>query len=329
MHIRRQCVLHLYREPDDACCILVPAGAATRSLTVAALAQSTSVYPRASISLIYTSASLVSLLLLFAAGVSVFASDLQDELLHVGQRLDGDPVGFMTTIEGVDTYVTLPTDLRAPPTKALLFLTDIFGVALVNSRLLADQFAAKGFPTFVPDYFDGDPVPVNQTGFNMTAWSLRHTEANTTVPLLKVIDGLKNSGVTKFAATGYCFGGRFIIRLSQNDTITVGVTAHPSQLVVPDDFVKLSAVGKSPLQIHSGELDPVFSSSIASIADSVMNATGPFSDLSPYAPGYVRINHPGVSHGFAVRPANASDPVQIAAMQEAFEESATFLAQHF
>lgn len=34
--------------------------------------------------------------------------------------------------------------------------TDIFGLGLVNCKILADWFADKtGFPVFVPDYFEG------------------------------------------------------------------------------------------------------------------------------------------------------------------------------
>lgn len=34
--------------------------------------------------------------------------------------------------------------------------TDIFGLGLVNCKILADWFAEKtGFPVFVPDYFEG------------------------------------------------------------------------------------------------------------------------------------------------------------------------------
>lgn len=271
-----------------------------------------------------------SLIALVALSLSTLASiDFQDELHYVGQELPGEPVGYITKIGGVTTYVSLPKNLDEPPEKALLFLTDIYGIPLVNNKLLADQFAGKGFATFIPDYFDGDPVPVNQTGFNITEWRLRHTEETTTAPLLKVIHGLKQTGVRTFAATGYCWGGRFVLRLSQNNTIVVGVTAHPSQLIVPDDFIKLNVVGKAPLQIHSAEFDGMFSPKVAPIADSVMNATDAFSDLTPYAPGYVRVHHLGVGHGFAVRPANTSDSGQIAALQAAFETSAAFLAQHF
>ncbi|KZV94445.1 chlorocatechol-degradation protein [Exidia glandulosa HHB12029] len=274
------------------------------------------------------SKSLLALAALATAAFGAQLTDFQTEMHNVGQALDGEPAGFMTKIEGVDTYVTLPKGLRAKPREAVVFLTDIFGLALVNSKLLADQFAAKGFATFAPDYLNGDPVPVNQTGFNMTAWSLRHTEVQTTPPLLSVIDGLSKFGVKKLAATGYCFGGLYILRLAQNNTIAVGATAHPSALSVPDDFLKLSDIGKTPLQIHSAELDTAFTQALAATADSVLNATGTFSDLTPYAPGYNRINHLGVGHGFAVRPANASDPVQIAAMQAAFSETVDWFSKH-
>jgi dienelactone hydrolase len=41
------------------------------------------------------------------------------------------------------------------------------------------------------------------------AWIGKHGQ-DVTRPLLdKVIEGLKGQGVSKFAATGYCFGGKY------------------------------------------------------------------------------------------------------------------------
>lgn len=270
---------------------------------------------------------------LFAVALAVLAARatfieiVSDQ--HTVQLLDGEPVGKMVDIEGTNTYVTLPKNGPQRPKEALLFLTDIFGVQLVNSRLLADQFASKGIATFIPDYLFGDPVPVDMTGFNLTAWQQRHTEAITTPFLLNAIKGLRKQGVRRFAATGYCFGGLYVLRLTQNNTIVAGTTAHPSALNVPEDFLLVRSQSHVPLQIHSAELDTALTQALAATVDDVMHGTGDFTDLGgPYKFGYQRINHLGVGHGFAVRPANASDPVQIEAMQEAFEEAAAFVRRH-
>ncbi|TFY74575.1 hypothetical protein EWM64_g9435, partial [Hericium alpestre] len=75
-----------------------------------------------------------------------------------GVRHEGTPEGKFETIGGVKTYVALPTT-DYPKDKAILFLTDVFGPELPNNLLLADSYAKNGFQVYLPDLFDGDPVP--------------------------------------------------------------------------------------------------------------------------------------------------------------------------
>jgi dienelactone hydrolase len=58
--------------------------------------------------------------------------------------------------------------------------------------------------------------------------------------LNKVIAELKDQGVTKFGATGYCFGGRYVFDLAFENIIKVGATSHPSFLQIPDLQVRFS-----------------------------------------------------------------------------------------
>ncbi|KAG6917346.1 hypothetical protein DXG01_002917 [Tephrocybe rancida] len=200
--------------------------------------------------------------------------------------------------------------------RALLLLTgrkDIFGLPPVNSRLMADDFAANGFDTFIPDYLSGDPVPIDEDPtFNMTAWSLRHGEAQTMPILLATIAGLKKEGFTEFASTGYCFGGLYSTRLSQQNLVKVGTMAHPSLLTVPDDFLTLLAKSDVPIQLNTtinhvpghdrAELDTAFTPALQAVADSILGD--------------------GVGHGFA------SDPVAKAAKEGAFFAAVEWLREH-
>ncbi|KAG6833266.1 hypothetical protein H0H87_009441 [Tephrocybe sp. NHM501043] len=77
-----------------------------------------------------------------------------------GVTFEGTPKGVMKKINGVNTYVA-KAHHPADKERALLLLTDIFGLPLVNSKLMADDFATNGFDTFIPDYLNGDPVPVD------------------------------------------------------------------------------------------------------------------------------------------------------------------------
>ncbi|KAF7298830.1 Protein AIM2 [Mycena indigotica] len=228
------------------------------------------------------------------------------------------PLGKNVTINGVLTYVTLPKK-KFDPKIAVLLLTDVFGLPSPDNLVLADQWAAAGFATFAPDYLNGDALPPDGLG-NITAWAVNHGEAQTTPPLLAVVNALKSRGVKQIAVTGYCFGGLYTVRLVQNNTVTVGTTAHPSSLDVPIDFEVVKAQSHVPIEINNAELDTGFTPALAVETDSVL-------DDGQYPPGYLRRQFNGVGHGFAVR-ANASDPVQVAAKNGAFDTSLAFIKKH-
>ncbi|KAJ6577179.1 alpha/beta-hydrolase [Mycena capillaripes] len=226
------------------------------------------------------------------------------------------PQGKNITINGVLTYVSLPKK-KFDPTTALLLLTDVFGLPSPDNLLLADQWAAAGFQTFAPDYLNGDAIAMDG---NVTEWIVNHGEAQTTPPLLAVIKALKARGIKQIAATGYCFGGLYITRLVQNNTIAVGTMAHPSFLNVPTDFTLMKAESHVPVEINNAELDTGFTPAVALQTDAVIGD-------GQYLPGYFRRQFDGVAHGFAVR-ANASDPVQVAAKQGAFDTSLHWIEAH-
>ncbi|KIK05023.1 hypothetical protein K443DRAFT_4204 [Laccaria amethystina LaAM-08-1] len=175
-------------------------------------------------------------------------------------------------IGSVNSYVATPT-IDYPKDKVVLLLTDVFGPQLVNAQLLADDFAKNGFKTVVPDYLNGDPVPADvmtsgvcplsffskpvylqgreQKPFDLQKWIANHTQAQTHPTLDKVIDGLKKEGVTTFGATGYCFGGRYVLDLAFDNIISASVVSHPSLLEIPADLEKYFNTSTSPLLINS------------------------------------------------------------------------------
>jgi len=126
----------------------------------------------------------------------------------------GTPNGKWEKIGEVDSYVATPTG-EYPKNKAILFLPDVFGPQLKNAQLLADDFAANGFKTIIPDYLNGDHAPADAlipgstSTFKLADWLPNHTQEKTRPTLNKVVEALKSAGVTDLAATGYCFGGTF------------------------------------------------------------------------------------------------------------------------
>lgn len=182
---------------------------------------------------------------------------------------------------------------------------------------MVDQWADAGFATYAPDYLNGDAI--TDVG-DIPTWILRHGEAQTTPPLLAVLDGLRGRGVTKLAVTGYCFGGLYTTRLAQNNSITVGSMSHPSLLTIPDDFEVILQQSHVPIEINNSDEDTTLTPELALEIDAVLGG-------GAYKPGYARREFAGVGHGFAVS-ADPADPVQVAAKKGAFDTTLKFFRAH-
>ncbi|KAJ7269533.1 chlorocatechol-degradation protein [Mycena rebaudengoi] len=232
----------------------------------------------------------------------------------------GTPEGKHEKIGGIDCYIATPV-IPYPKDKLVIFLSDIFGLALQNNLLLADDFARNGFKTVVIDLFNGDPISVNPPpGFDREAWSASHGPAQTRPPIDKVIAALKEEGATRFAGAGFCFGARYVFDLAFDGILQVSAISHPSRLVVPDDLEKYAAVSQAPLLINSCEDDKPFPLEAQAQADRI------FGDGN-FAPGYKREYFPGCSHGFTVR-GDMTDPKVKAGKEGAFKAIVEWFAKY-
>lgn len=117
---------------------------------------------------------------------------------------------FKLTHSSVNTYIAAPKDNKNPD-KAIIFLTDIFGI-FPNAQLLADEFANNGYLTVLPDLFQGDQIGVSdlEAGkVDLPAWLSRHQVANVEPVVESTIKYVRETlGVKKVGAVGYCFGGK-------------------------------------------------------------------------------------------------------------------------
>ncbi|KAJ6478787.1 dienelactone hydrolase [Mycena vitilis] len=231
-----------------------------------------------------------------------------------GVTHEGTAEGKHETIGGVQCYVATPT-VDYPKDKVILFLTDVFGLALINNLLLADDFARNGFKTIVPDLFNGDPVDKDalEPGavFDFGKWRAAHGFDKTRPIVDGVIAALKSEGVAAIASTGYCYGARLVVDLACENDIQVSAITHPSALSMPDDMEKYAAVSKAPLLINSCTVDQAFPLEAQAKADEILGD-------GKFTPGYHREFIEGCKHGFAVR-GDMSDPKVKAGKEGAFK----------
>jgi carboxymethylenebutenolidase len=79
---------------------------------------------------------------------------------YKGFALPGEPKGTMV---GQDYFTAAPND-ATERTKAIVLLTDIFGLPLPNPRIIADHLADQvGVDVWVPDYFNGASLIITST----------------------------------------------------------------------------------------------------------------------------------------------------------------------
>ncbi|KAL8947729.1 MAG: hypothetical protein Q9222_006025 [Ikaeria aurantiellina] len=259
---------------------------------------------------------------------------------------DGKPTGRIDTIGGLDTYIAEPKD--GSKTRSIVFISDIFGWAFPNTRLLADQYALAGFYTYLPDFHEGDSLPISSlqniepplkkqatlsvadkaANAAVTAtlgpWLVKHREG-VSKPL---IDGFINTirmtpGTDKVGCVGFCWGGRYAILQahgpSQEPGVVGGVdaafTAHPSLLAVPADFDNVNR----PLSIALGTRDGLVDEGTrGGIIDIMATKTGVEHEVRLYE---------GQVHGFALRSDWSSDEDK-KAMDEATRQGIEWLDKY-
>ncbi|EZG86501.1 dienelactone hydrolase family protein [Gregarina niphandrodes] len=235
---------------------------------------------------------------------------------------EGEPVGVMETVAGVPVYVARPKS--GGEDLLVLIASDVFGLGLVNTKLLADSYAGNGFLTWVPDLFEGDAVRVtdmNQPGFSFEAWKTAHEPGPVlekfVKPVIAAYKAAHPEGVV--ACLGFCYGGRLAVDLALERSTVATSIAHPSLLQLPEDMYKLASVySDRAVQIHSCEHDPMFPPSAFDECDAA---------FQPLGTRYQRTYSPGCSHGFAVR-GDLSIPHVKAAKETVFNSTVQFLKTH-
>ncbi|KAH8684926.1 dienelactone hydrolase family-domain-containing protein [Ilyonectria robusta] len=234
----------------------------------------------------------------FASAAHISESNLGDIIQHVGE-----PVGSEQVHDGVTMYIS-PTPQANNPKMGVLYLTDAFGLPLLQNKLLADSFARAGFTTIMPDIFRGDPAP-HDIYFDADEFLAKHT-TNVTDPVIETTIRYMRDTLCfdRIAVTGYCFGGRYAFRfLQEGRGADIGFAAHPSFL---QDSEVLAISG--PASIAAAEIDTLFEPARRFEVESMLNQTAHPYQVAIYS---------GTFHGFGTR-ANISIPEQKFGKEEAF-----------
>lgn len=272
----------------------------------------------------------------------------------------GHPAGVEETIGGVLTYVSKSAEGSGPsPTSTIIFITDAFGMNLVNSKLLADEYAARtGYRVLVPDIIPGGGVPVDSLELmervsapvagldfyghaariyngilimsRFLPFALRTRNVFPSVlAYARVVKSELPQG-TKLGAAGFCWGGLQTTKLSgepseENGTealLDAHFTAHPAGLKSPVDFVEAAKRFHVPISVAVGDKDMVMSSDDVRTLQSSLGE-----EFSQDVSRCEVVLYENCGHGFAVR-ADPNKTVENEGAERATTQAVEWFKKH-
>ncbi|KAJ9538405.1 hypothetical protein OSB04_031138 [Centaurea solstitialis] len=167
----------------------------------------------------------------------------------------GGESGDLHQIASLNSYVSGNPDSKI----AVLLVSDVFGYGAPKLRKLADKVASAG-------YYVGPAVDFAKP----------------------VIQALKEKGITKIGAAGFCWGAKVVVDLAKDTDLQVAALLHPS-FVTLDDIKGV----KVPIAILGAEIDQRSPPEVVKQFEEALEA-------KPEVDQFVKI-YPGVTHGWTVR----------------------------
>ncbi|GAB4843477.1 hypothetical protein Ancab_013438 [Ancistrocladus abbreviatus] len=220
----------------------------------------------------------------------------------------GSGVGHVEELGGLNSYVSGSADSRL----AVLLVSDIYGYEAPNLRKLADKVAAAGFYVVVPDYFHGDPYVPENLERPLPVWLKDHGADKGFEESKPVIEALKQKGIAKIGAGGFC--GVVIVQLAQHGYIQAAVLLHPSFVTLDD----IKAV-KVPTAVLGAEIDQMSPPELVKQFEEILNS-------KPEVDSFVKI-FPGVAHGWTVR-YSTEDAAALKSAEEAHEDMLAWFSKY-
>ncbi|KAL2642412.1 hypothetical protein R1flu_009999 [Riccia fluitans] len=219
---------------------------------------------------------------------------------------------------GVDVYTT-----GSPSSSsAVVFICDIYGWEVPQTRYLADRLAASGHYVVVADFLDKDyfcsPNPDDEYE-GLPEWLDKHSKPQAIDRASRIIETLRGKGVKKIGVMGNCWGAKITISLLFGDKgVDAAVMNHPSFLTI--DEVKAVKV---PLAIHAARIDFVTTPEMAKEYEDILA-----SSLQPETRtnSYVKIFE-GADHGWTTR-YDDNDETACQRAEEAHADTIAFFHKH-
>ncbi|CAG7917643.1 unnamed protein product [Penicillium olsonii] len=216
---------------------------------------------------------------------------------HVHQ---GTPRGEVSTLYGLETYISQPTD--TPHRGIIIIIPDAFGWEFVNNRILADDYAEKGrYLVYLPDFMKGITRYYLASVMAQIIPFKYHNSFESSWPIVRdffaSVRENEGSDLPLYAA-GFCWGGKHVVNLGFGDDvasngkslINAGFTGHPSFLEIPNEIEKINI----PVSFALGDKDMVVKPPQIKQIQEVFEKEGK-SEM-----GEVRV-YEGAGHGFCVR----------------------------
>ncbi|XP_045827516.1 endo-1,3;1,4-beta-D-glucanase-like isoform X1 [Trifolium pratense] len=218
--------------------------------------------------------------------------------------------GHVDKIGGLNAYLT-----GSPhSTRAILFVSDIYGYEAPIIRKFADKVAAAGYYVVVPDYFNGDPFDPDHVDRPLPIWMEDHRPEKGFEASKPIIEALKSKGISAIGAAGYCWGAKTVCGLAKFKLIQTVVLAHPSSITVEDiDDINI------PIAILGAGDDTITPPEVIKQFERVLVA-------KPGVDSFVKI-FPNVSHGWTLR-YDTEDPEAVKAAEEAHQIILEWFVKH-
>ncbi|CAO2838417.1 unnamed protein product [Amaranthus hypochondriacus] len=212
-------------------------------------------------------------------------------------------VGHVEEIGGLKSYVSAISSSNI----AVILISDVHGYEAPKLRKIADKVAAAGYYVVVPDFFHGDPYNPQDKNRPIPVWIKDHGPDKGFEEVKPLIESLKQKGMCKIGAAGFCWGAKVVALLAQSDEyIQAGVLLHPS-FVTEDDINGL----KVPVAILGGENDQISPPELLKKFSEILRS-------KPEVDSFVKI-FPGVGHGWAIR-YDENNAVAVKAAEEAHQD---------